>query len=115
MDLIDVTVEAIESRETREDFTYAEVAKRFDIGRDALSRRHRGVQRSRAAYHNSKALLNHHEDLELVRHNKTLTSYGLPPTRSMIRNFISAIAKNDVSESRVTRFFHRQSHELASH
>ncbi|KAF1970743.1 hypothetical protein BU23DRAFT_581885 [Bimuria novae-zelandiae CBS 107.79] len=73
MDPIQAAIDEIESREQGEDFSYTEVATRYGINRSTLSRRHR--------------------EQELVRYIKGLTERHIPPTREMIQNFASAIAK----------------------
>ncbi|KAF1963881.1 hypothetical protein BU23DRAFT_640646 [Bimuria novae-zelandiae CBS 107.79] len=99
MDPIQAAIDEIESREQGEDFSYTEVATRYGINRSTLSRRHRGVTASRAATTNDQQKLNLQQEQELVRYIKGLTERHIPPTREMIQNFASAIAKELVSES----------------
>ena len=54
------------------------------------------------------------QEIELVQYIKGLAERHLPPTREMIRNFASTIAKELVSESWVNRFIHRYSVHLIS-
>ena len=54
------------------------------------------------------------QEIELVQYIKGLTERHLPPTREMVRNFASTMAKEPVSESWVTRFIHRHSVHLIS-
>ncbi|RYN63441.1 hypothetical protein AA0117_g12781 [Alternaria alternata] len=54
------------------------------------------------------------QEQELVRYTETLTERRIPPTREMIRNFASTIAKEPVSESWVTRFINPHSVHLVS-
>ena len=54
------------------------------------------------------------QEIELVQYIKGLAERHLPPTREMIRNFASTIAKEPVSESWVTRFINRHSIHLIS-
>ena len=49
---------------------------------------------------------------ELVLYIEDLTRRGLPPTRDMVQNFASTIAHERVSESWVTRFYHRHEYNL---
>ena len=99
MDLIQAAINEIESREQGEDFSYTEVATRYGINRSTLSRRHRGVTTSRVATAEIQQKLTPEQELELVQYIKGLTERHLPPTREMIRNFASTIAKEPVSES----------------
>ncbi|KAH5632622.1 hypothetical protein HBI23_218330 [Parastagonospora nodorum] len=70
MDPIQAAIEAIDSRELGEHFTYKEYAKKFNIDRFTPQ-----------------------QELELIRYIEGLTKRGLPPTREMIRNFSSEIVK----------------------
>ncbi|KAF1975308.1 hypothetical protein BU23DRAFT_409832, partial [Bimuria novae-zelandiae CBS 107.79] len=54
------------------------------------------------------------QEEELVQYIKRLTERHMPPTREMIQNFASTIAKEPVSESWVTRFINRHSIHLIS-
>ena len=47
MGAIEDAIEAIESREPGEDFTYRNIAKIFGVNRTTLARRHKGFQASR--------------------------------------------------------------------
>jgi DNA invertase Pin-like site-specific DNA recombinase len=49
MDPIQEAIEDIESREDGASFSYPEVARKFNINRTTLSRRHQGLTRSNAA------------------------------------------------------------------
>ncbi|KAH3991532.1 hypothetical protein HBI56_220310 [Parastagonospora nodorum] len=110
MDPIQAAIEAIDSREPGENFTYSEVARQYNVHRVTLSRRHKGLQPPREVKNSSQQKLTPQQELELVRYIENLTKRGLPPTREMIQNFASHIAKERVSESWVTRFIHR--HEI---
>ena len=54
------------------------------------------------------------QELELVEYIEKLTARRLPPTREMIANFVSSIAREPVSESWVTRFLNKYSAHLIS-
>ncbi|KAF7571262.1 TolA, Membrane protein involved in colicin uptake [Pyrenophora tritici-repentis] len=84
----------------------------FKVDRTTLSRRHRGVQRSNAAYNEQKLLLSPQQEDELVKYTERCTRRGLPPTREMIQNFAGTVVKWEVSESWVTRFLHRHTDDL---
>jgi hypothetical protein len=47
------------------------------------------------------------QELELVKYIEGLSTGGLPPTRAMIRNFGTFIAKKPCSERWVSRFLKR--------
>jgi hypothetical protein len=112
MDPINAAIEAIESRESGASFSYRKVAKQFGVDRTTLSRRHRGASQSQTKYHEHRQLLNPQQEAELVIYIERCTERGLPPTREMVRNFASAVAKWEASDAWVSRFLHRHKDEL---
>jgi hypothetical protein len=114
MDPIQDAVEAIDSRPSGETFTYTEVATIFKVHPETLRRRHQGSQGSCTAYHSNRMHLNPQQELELVAYIEDLTKQGLPPTRTMIRNFGSVVAQKPVSERWVSRFLERNKDHLTS-
>jgi hypothetical protein len=112
MNSIEAAIEAIESREPGASFSYRKVAKRFGVSRATLSRRHQGITQSRAAAAQHKQLLNPQQEAELVKYIERCTERGLPPTREMVRNFATAIAKWEASDAWVSRFLHRHEVDL---
>ncbi|RYN73047.1 hypothetical protein AA0120_g12656 [Alternaria tenuissima] len=114
MDPISEAIEYLESHEAGEQSSYRQVAKKFGVDRTTLSRRHQGVTQSNAAMAESQQLLTPQQELELVLYIEKCTRRGLPPTREMVQNFASAVAKQEVSESWVTRFLHRHSDQLTT-
>jgi hypothetical protein len=54
------------------------------------------------------------QEEELVKYIKDLTSKGLPPTRAMIQNFASVVAKKEVGKSWVSQFLNRHKDTLLS-
>lgn len=111
MDPIQAAIEAIESRGPDEDFTYTEVAKRFGVVRSTLTRRHKAQMQPRDIAHRKIHL---QQELELIQYIEDLTKRRMPPTRQIVQNFASSIAKGDVSESWVTRFINRNHIYLTS-
>ncbi|KAG9191048.1 hypothetical protein G6011_09136 [Alternaria panax] len=111
MNPIQEAIEEIESREPGDNFTYTEVARRYNIDRRTLARRHQGVTGPRGLPHRS---LHPQTEIELRNYCKTLTERRLPPSRPMIQRFASGLAGKDVSESWVTRFLHRHDDHLIS-
>ncbi|KAH4900865.1 hypothetical protein HBI80_150040 [Parastagonospora nodorum] len=114
MDPIQAAIEDIESREPGERFTYTEVAAKHNIDRTTLSRRHRGIQAAVGTQPPNGRKLSPPQESELILYIEKLTRQGLPPTREMIRNFASSIAKKEVSERWVSRFIGRNKNELIS-
>ncbi|KAF7569912.1 hypothetical protein PtrM4_123270 [Pyrenophora tritici-repentis] len=111
MDPIQKAIEDIDSREEGASFSYREVAKKYNISRATLARRHQGRTRPHSVAHNA---LHPQQEKELVQYIKGLSERRLPPTRTMIRNFASSLAGKDVSETWVTRFMARHPFELTS-
>jgi len=111
---IDEAIEYLESLRPGEEFSYTEVAHKYGVVRSTLSRRHRGVTRAYGTHYEDLQNLNHLEEAELVAYIQDLSARHLPPTRQMIQNFASTIAKKQVSESWVTRFINRNSIHLIS-
>jgi predicted HicB family RNase H-like nuclease len=93
MNPIDAAIEMIESREPGASSSYRAVAKQFKVDRTTLSQRHKGIARSHADAAAHKQLLNTQQELELVQYIERCTEQGLPPTREMVRNFASAVAR----------------------
>jgi hypothetical protein len=114
MEPTQAAINEIESLNPGESFTYAEIARRHSVDRNTLSRNHRKVQSSRTTKRINQQKLNLQQEQELIQYIKTLTERHTPPTREMIQNFASTIAKEAVSESWVTRFINRHSIHLIS-
>ncbi|KAH8644034.1 hypothetical protein IG631_01498 [Alternaria alternata] len=100
MDPIREAVEYIESCEAGDKSSYRQAAKIFGVDRTTLSRRHRGAQQPRdteAAEHRRN--LNLQQEDKLIRNIEGNTRERLPSTRSILRNFGSAVAQHKVSNS----------------
>jgi hypothetical protein len=106
MNPIDAAIEVIESREAGAAFSYHKVANRFGVDCTTLLQRHQGASRSWAATSQQQQLLNPQQEEELVRYIERCTEQSLPPTREMVQNFASAVAKWNASDVWVTRFLH---------
>jgi hypothetical protein len=114
MDPILDAIAAIDSAEPGEQPSYRALAEKFKISRETLRRRHQGLQRDHAGAANNKQLLSPQQELELVRYINELTEQGLPPTRTMLQNFGSAVASWPCSKRWVSRFLLRNSAHLCS-
>ncbi|KAF1963953.1 hypothetical protein BU23DRAFT_585809 [Bimuria novae-zelandiae CBS 107.79] len=95
MPAIDEAIAYIDSLALGEKFEYVKVAKIYSANRITLSRRHQRVQRPRVTKDSNQCTLSPHQEAKLVRYIKELTKQRLPPTRSIIRNFISKLATKD--------------------
>jgi transcriptional regulator with XRE-family HTH domain len=95
---IDEAIEDLKSREEGEQFSLREIADKYGVQRSTLGRRWRGVTRSKEDRYANQQALSPQQEMELVRYIETLTKRGLPPTREMIRNFSSTVAKRQLGE-----------------
>ncbi|KAF1364640.1 hypothetical protein EJ07DRAFT_97400 [Lizonia empirigonia] len=93
---------------------YTQIAEKYGVERSTLSRRHRGVTRSRDATDEDRQNLNPQQEKDLVKYIEQLNKQRLPPTRDMIQNFASGVAQKRVSDSWVTRFINKYSDQLTS-
>jgi transposase len=112
MQPIDEAIRYLESREAGDNFSYRQVAKMFGVDRTTLSRRHKGVQGSREAKIANQQRLNPQQEEEVCSHIERATRDGLPPTRGILKNFGSAVAQQEVSDSWVKRFRRRHPDKL---
>ncbi|KAF2194631.1 hypothetical protein K469DRAFT_706108 [Zopfia rhizophila CBS 207.26] len=97
MDPMEAALAALESLKPGERLNYTATAKKFGVGRDALSRRHRGVQGPQS---------------HLIGYIDRLCERGLPPTKRMIRNFAQEIAHKYVGNRWVDRFLNRHNIDI---
>lgn len=96
---------AIESLGPRKQLSYKRISKIYGCDRTTLIQRyqHQSVPRSLEAQ--NRQALHPQQEQELLRYIKRLTKQGLPPTRAMMRNFGSQIAKRELGEHWVDRLF----------
>jgi hypothetical protein len=111
---IDEAIADLESREPGEQYTLKEISEKHGVNRSTLGRRWRRVTASRDEGYSKQQALRPQQELELVRYIEQLTKRGLPPTREIIQNFSSSVAKRELSESWVTRFINRHKIHLIS-
>jgi hypothetical protein len=112
MNPINAALAAIKSLKPGEDFSYTKIAERFSVIRSTLTRRHQGATRAREEAYAKSRILGQHQEQELIQYIGRLTERGLPPTRQMINNFVSCIAKRDVSMSWTNQFIKRHQEDL---
>ena len=112
MALINDALAEISSLDPSNKPRYITITKKYGVERSTLSRRHRVVTQSHTSKITNQQKLTPQQEAELVKYIEGLTARHLAPTREMIRNFASAIAKEPVSESWVSRFINRYSIHL---
>ncbi|KAF2844228.1 hypothetical protein T440DRAFT_473560 [Plenodomus tracheiphilus IPT5] len=88
MSSIKAALAAIDAQKPREKVNYKKIAEQYSCSRVTLARRHQDEQ-------------------ELLRYIEHLTRQGLLPTRSMIQNFASQIAKKELRKHWVDRYIQR--------
>ena len=114
MSSIEAALAAIASLASGEEINYTQIAKTHGVVRSTLTRRHQGVSASRATRYEHQQAIHPQQERELLRYINQLTRRGLPPTRAMIRNFASQIAKKELGVNWVDRFIKRYPDKLIS-
>jgi hypothetical protein len=90
---MDEAIEALERGGEAEEIGYMAIAKQFGVDESTHRRRHQGKCSTRVEAAQEQKDLSTQKEEELVKYIKNLTSKGLPPTRAMIQNFASVVAK----------------------
>jgi AraC-like DNA-binding protein len=111
---IDEALKYLESHELEENTSYTKVAEIFSVSRHTLARRHKGITQSMTTKHQQQRKITPQAEAELVRYIQSLSDRHMPPTRNMIQNFASKIAREEVSETWVTRFLNRHPDDIIS-
>lgn len=97
----------LDSLKPGEHFSYQALAKKHGCVRSTLTRRHRGLNASRATKARRQRLLHPRDEVEVVQYIRGLTERHLMPTRQMIINIITPLCNWEPSDQWVTRFLHR--------
>ena len=111
-DRIELTVADLESQES---LNYTQTAKKWDIDRSTLSRRHRGITGSKQDQYSYtlKALTDKQENV-LVRYINNLSARDLSPISQIVRNLAKELAGKDIDPNWVARFVKRKKGLLTS-
>jgi hypothetical protein len=106
---------AVADLESQESLNYAQTAKKWDVDRSTLSRRHRGITGSKNDQYSYavKALTNEQENV-LVRYINDLSARGLSPTSQIVKNLAEELANKSLSHAWVGRFIKRKKGLLTS-
>ena len=96
---IEAAIASLESLKLGEKPNYAKVARKYNVDQSMLSRRHRGVQASQEERTKNQQLLTKTQEKELLNYINKLCKRGLPPTKQIIHNFASEIARKQVGKS----------------
>jgi transposase-like protein len=111
---MDAALAAIESLKPGESINYTEIAKRFGVNRLTLSRRHRGVQRSREDQYEEQRILNNQQAKDLIKYINGLSDKGLYISHEMLRNFAKELTGKKLGKHWPGRFLKKHYNELAS-
>jgi transposase-like protein len=88
---MDAAIEAIESLKPGDSINYTKIAKEFGVNRITLSRRHKGIQRSREDQYEDQRVLNDQQAKDLIKYINKLSDKGLYISHEMLRNFIKEL------------------------
>ena len=111
MDSIDAALADLALQETP---NYTATAKKFNINRTTLSRRHRGLTSKMGTNPNPAALLSPEQSKGLVDCINRLTTQMLPPTTYMVRRLARDICGKPPGKNWVNRFINSESNTLDS-
>ena len=91
---------AVADLESQESLNYAQTAKKWNVDRSTLSRRHRGITGSKQDQYSytAKTFTDVQENV-LIRYINDLSARGLPPTSQIIRNLAKELAGKDISSN----------------
>ena len=111
---MEAALAAIESLGPGEQLSYRQISKKYGCDRATLARRHQNQSVTRSLEAQNRQALHPQQEQELLLYIKRLTERGLPPTRAMIRNFGSQIAKRELGVQWVNRFVKRHPNDIIS-
>lgn len=111
---IDEALAECDTYGSSEKIPWSEIATKHGVVRSTLTRRYKGETQPHASKIINQQHLNPQQEVELVNYIEGRTDECLPPTRTMVRNFASSLAKTEVSERWVDRFIHRHKDQLKS-
>jgi hypothetical protein len=90
----------------------SETARKYGVGRSALSRRLNLKATSTAQYRDSTRLLNNTQERELLRYSRRLCERCLPPTPRIVANVAQELCGKTPSKNWATRFVARHKDQL---
>ena len=100
--LVDAAVTTFQRGESTD---YSKAARHFKCDRMAVSRRIRGLTKTRKeATHFYHAVLTVEQGEVLIRHISHLTDQGMPPTSSIFKNLVEEIRGHKVGKNWVRQF-----------
>ena len=88
---------ALADLELQERPNYAATAKKYNISRVTLSRRHQGTQLSRDESNSiHHKLLTTAQEEVIIKHLNNLSDCAIPPTPKILSNIVQEVIKQDV-------------------
>jgi hypothetical protein len=94
---------------------YSATAKKFNIDRRTLQRRHKGISKTRELAHSESHMLFTIKEEEVrIQHINNLSDRGLPPTPPILRNLVFEIAKKQPGKNWVATFCKRHQDKIES-
>ena len=94
------------------DLSISAVAKKYGVGRSALSSRFNLKAASTAKYHDSTRLLNNAQEKELLKYIRKFCERCLPPMSRILANIAQEICGKKPSKNWSTRFVARHEDQL---
>ena len=111
MDSIDKALQALTLQDKP---NISATAREYHVDRSALSRRLNKVSVSRQTKYDNQGLLSPQQECTLVLYINKLTERGIPPTPSMIHNFVNDIVQKQPGKGWSHRFCKRWKDTLDS-
>jgi hypothetical protein len=105
---------AITDLESQKHPNYTATAKKYDVDRTTLSRRHRGITAARGTREAYSQLLTKQQSKNLVAYINKLTERGIPPSIHMVRQFAYDICRKMPGKNWAARWIKSQISELQS-
>lgn len=103
---------ALADSKSSNSLSISETARKYGIGRPALSRRFNLKAASTAQYHDSTRLLNNAQERELLKHIRRLCERCLPATPRIVANIAQELCGKAPSKNWAMRFVARHKDQL---
>ena len=106
---------ALADLQSQEHLNYTTIAKRHNISRITLMRRHKRQTVSQQEAHSiyQKRLTNAQEEV-LLQHINNLSDRGMPPTPQIVTNIVEEMVKQPIGQHWVYRFCQRYQDQIKS-
>lgn len=106
---------ALDDLKSQKSPNYAATAKKYNVDRRTLSRRHQGICMSNHDAHSTfQKLLPDAQEEEIIGYINDLSDRGMPPTPQILENIIIEIVKQPVGQNWVSRFCKRHETKIKS-